>query len=272
MARLGVDERIVRDMLRYSPCPDVARPQRARNLDCWGVSREVGDLLLKDPNAVLLMSLFNYQIPYERALAAPFELRGRLGHLDPRRLAKMRQSDLLPFVRNGPHGKALHRFPPTLSKRIIAASRKLVEKYDGDASNIWPGGSRGSLVIQRLAEFEGISQKLSRLTTRLLGTYFGVRLTHWNEIDVAVDRHVARVFLRTGLVQRRRGSYAVVAIRNEVIECARRLRPAFPGCLDDPAFAVGRDWCNAEAAYCDWEGEPCPLRRSCRRRTAVSVC
>jgi len=124
--------------------------------------------------------------------------------------------------------------------------------------------------MDRLEEFEGISQKISNMMGRLLGTYFGVSLTRWNEIDVAVDRHVARVFLRTGLVQRGRDA-KVPEVRDEIIQRARELRPSFPGCLDDPAFDIGINWCTAEKAYCDWADEPCPLSKYCRKKTLHNI-
>jgi uncharacterized HhH-GPD family protein len=239
---------------------------KADNLDSWELSREVGDFLLNNPNAVLFGAIFDYLVPYKRAWIAPFELHRRLGHLDPFRLAKMTESRLLPYFQRGKYGQALHRFPPTLTRRIIAASKKLVKEYKGNASNIWPNGTSASVVMERLDDFEGISQKISRMMGRLLGTYFGVSLTKWNKIDVAVDRHVARVFLRTGLVDRRRGVYSVAEVKDEVIQCARELKPSFPGCLDAPAFDIGINWCTAEKAYCGWEKEPCPLHNTCMRR------
>lgn len=47
------NEITMRDMLRYSPCPQMENVVRADNLDSWGVSREVGDFLLYDPNTLL---------------------------------------------------------------------------------------------------------------------------------------------------------------------------------------------------------------------------
>jgi len=265
--------RIVEDMLRYIPCPQMENVAKAENIDSWGLSRKVGEFILNNPNAVLFGAIFNYLIPYQNAWTAPFELQRRMGHLDPFRMAKMTEHQLLPYIQRGKYGQALHRFPPTLARRIILASRKLVTKYKGNASNIWPNGTPTDVVIERLDEFEGIDQKISRMLCRLLGTYFGVSLTKWNEIDVAVDRHVARVFLRTGLVERQKGIYSVSEVKEDVIRCAKTLRPKFPGCLDEPAFDIGILWCTAKKAYCNSNEDknPCPLRNSCRRKTNIST-
>jgi len=266
-----INERIVKDMLRYSPCPQMENVVKATNLDSWGLSREVGDFLLQNPNALLFGAIFNYLIPYEKAWIAPFELHRRLGHIDPFRLAKMQERQLLPYLLRGQHGQALHRFPPTLTRRIIAASRKLVSEYKGSASNIWANSVPASVVMERLEDFDGISQKISRMMGRLLGTYFGISLTNWERIDVAVDRHVARVFLRTGLVDRQKGIYSVSEVKDDIIQSARYLRPSFPGCLDEPVFSIGVDWCTSEEAYCDWAGEPCPIRNTCRKKTFINA-
>jgi endonuclease III len=235
--------------------------------------RAVGDLLLSDANAFLLGCLFNYQMPYVRALSAPWELQHRLGHLDAARLGRMTWQDLAPSIARGAHGGALHRFPNNLAKRVVRASQRLVKAYDGLAPNIWPDGTQVGVVLQRLQRFYGISQKISNMMVNMLVMSFGVRLTHWEEIDVAVDRHVARVFLRTGLVSRAAGTYAVPDVVWDTVQAARVLMPRFPGHLDSPAFSIGIDWCRAERAYCDWDGEggPCPLRATCRRRIDMHV-
>jgi uncharacterized HhH-GPD family protein len=263
--------KVVRDMLAYKQPPPTACPMLAANLDSWGIAREVGDLLLHNPNALLFSAIFNYQIKYEKALEAPFALALRIGHLDVRRLAKMRQKDLTKHIRGDENVHSLHRFPAVVAGRLIAASNLLLRKYGGNAANIWPNGESAAKVVCRLDEFEGIGQKISRLMGRLLVAYLGVALVNWQELDIAVDRHVARVFLRTGLVIRPPGAYPILSLVEEVTAKARELYPKFPGALDEPAVGVGMDWCTAEKAYCNWPEDPCPLRRSCPKKTSMDV-
>jgi len=262
---------IIRDMLAYIPPPPMDRPRLAAYLDDWGIAREVGDMLLHNPNALLFSAIFNYQIKYEKALEAPSELASRLGHLDVRRLAKMRQEDLAQYIRGDETVHSLHRFPAVVAGRLIAASKLLLRKYGGNAANIWPKGESAAEVVSRLDEFEGIGQKISRLMGRVLVEYLGVTLVNWQELDIAVDRHVARVFLRTGLVIRSPGTYTVSELVEEVTAKARSLYPKFPAALDEPAVEVGMGWCTAEKAYCDWPEDPCPLRKHCPKNTNVNV-
>lgn len=254
---------IVQAMLTFIPPPDFSRKNvKATHLDSWGLSREVAELILVDPNAFLIGSIFDYQIPFRKAWEAPFKLKQRLGHLDIAVIANMTFEDLYVVIHGGGHGKSLHRFNSILTRKVLAGCKKLVEKYGGTAANIWPDGASASQVMARLEEFEGISQKIGNMMVRLLGTWFGVHLIEWNTIDIAVDRHVERVFRRTGLIGDG-GRFT----KRLVVEKARELSPDFPGKLDDPAFNIGEKWCNEPQPLCDIvkEGRTCPLSQVCLR-------
>ena len=149
----------------------------------------------------------------------------------------------------------------------VLANDSLVGSYRAYAGNIWDNDPGAREVLRRLQEFEGISQKIAHMMTRLLITYYGVKLSDWDHVDVAVDRHVARVFVRTGLIAGTpdQSRYAVSEIRDAIIERARELFPAYPGALDELAFLVGKRWCTADHAYCHDGDEPCPLSSSCPR-------
>ena len=254
-------EQIVHEMLAFKAPPDFFKAEKATHLDSWGLSQDVAQLLLDDPNAFLIGSIFDYQIPYRKAWEAPFKLKQRLKHLDVRVIARMEFEDLHQHVRGGPK-MSLHRFHKLLTKKVLSACTMLVTRYDGSAANIWPDHSSASEVMVRLEEFDGISQKIGNMMIRLLGTSFGVHLTQWNKIDVAVDRHVERVFRRTGLV-----GQGGRLTKRLVIDKARELCPDFPGKLDDPAFNIGEKWCAEQGPLCDEgrDGGACPLSRICRR-------
>jgi len=266
-----ISQSVVQEMLRYSPPPPIENPTRVADLDSWGIRREVGDFLMGNSNALLFGAIFDFQIKLEQAWQAPFDLARRLGHFDLAQIARMRPSHLETYIRGGGSEHALHRFPGRLAQRLISASRRLLQEYEGNAENIWPDAMQVAEVIDRLDAFDGIGQKIARMMARLLVSYFGVRLTHWEKLDIAVDRHVARFFLRTGLVVRDPGTYGVAEVADEVTLSARRLCPSFPATLDEPAMDIARNWCTAEEAYCSWAGEPCPMRKVCPKKVAVRV-
>ena len=96
-----LNENIAKAMLKYSPCPLVREVDKKPNLESWEISLDAKKLYLSDPNAILFGSIFNYQIPWEKAWEAPLELKKRLGHLDPFELAEMTDSQLLPLSSTG---------------------------------------------------------------------------------------------------------------------------------------------------------------------------
>lgn len=256
-------EQIVQEMLNYIPSPSFFRKnEKATHLDSWGLSRDVAKLILDDPNAFLIGSIFDYQIPFRKAWEAPFKLKQRLGHLDVSVISEMSFDDLYSHVHGGGNGRSLHRFNTLLTRKVIAGCQRLVLLYDGSAANIWPDGSSALEVMSRLEEFEGISQKIGNMMVRLLGTWFGVHLLQWNRIDIAVDRHVERVFRRTGLV-----GDGGKQLKRLVIDKARLLCPDFPGKLDDPAFNIGEKWCSELGPNCGVlrDGRVCPLSSICKK-------
>jgi hypothetical protein len=83
-----------------------------------------------------------------------------------------------------------------------------------------------------------------------------------------MDRHVARVFMRSGLIAARKGQtqYSVSELREQIIARARELSPQYPAALDPPAFNTGMRWCTEREARCDDGSEPCPLSKVCTKR------
>jgi uncharacterized HhH-GPD family protein len=267
----NTDQYIVNDMLAFVPPKEIGVAEKVDDLSCWGLTKENSDLLHNNHNALLFGAIFDFMIAYEKAWWAPYELKRRLGHLDTYIISQIPTDLLQVYIQNGSHGSSLHRFPSKLAERIISACKLLNSKYSGNARNIWPDGTSANVVVERLEEFSGISQKISHMLCRLLGCYFGVSLTNWEKIDVAVDRHVARVFLRTGLVQKKNGVHNINSIRQEIIDRARILNPSYPGSLDEPAFTIGLKWCTSEIAKCNAVGQPCPLYISCRKCIEMKV-
>jgi uncharacterized HhH-GPD family protein len=257
-------------MLRYVPPPVVGQRSPGRSFGDWAISEESKMLYRRSPDAFLMAAILSKQIRGPQAYEIPRRLMQRMGHLDVRRIAKMSREELAGYMGPGKHGKALHRFYNAMSDQLIFDCGLIVGKYGGRAENIWEDEQDAGTVIERLQELKGVSQKISNMFVRHLVTDYGVSLEGWDRIDIAVDRHVARVFLRTGLVGSKKGQdkYHVCEIAKEVVDRARELYPQYPAALDVPAFNIGYAWCTEKEARCAGNaGEgPCPLSEVCTRR------
>ena len=211
-------------------------------------------LIEHEPNAFLLGTLFTQGIPAERAWAGPWLLRERLGTLDLDYLASHPEA-VRAAVQKPP---MLHRFKETLPRWISAAAQRLLAKYDGDASNVWPGGDHVIDVTERLSAFQGIGRKKAVMAVEILVRHFGVELLGRECGQVAYDVQVRRVFLRSGI--------ADVDSVEAIERAAAQACPEAPGTLDLAAWLVGRDWCRPKAPQCD----RCRLKEPCARRTELT--
>jgi uncharacterized HhH-GPD family protein len=207
-------------------------------------------LLLDDSFAFLLGVIFDQNIPAERAWRAPYDLKTRLGHLDPRRIAHD-----LPAVHQavGTPPK-LHRYVEHLPDWTVAAAARVVSEYGGDAARIWNDEPTARTLIQRLEAFAGIGQKKAAMAVEMLERDLGYTIKDMTGSDIAYDVHVRRVFLRTGL--------AHTDDPDHMINVARELHPERPGEIDYPVWAIGRRWCHAGIPDCP----ACPLRAACPKQ------
>ena len=124
--------------------------------------------------------------------------------------------------------KSLHRFPNSMADYLIESSRLLVTKYNSDFRNVWKDlkTDQTNRIIERLTEFKGFGQKKSTMATRILWELGPLSKFDTGNIDVSLDRHVVRVFLRTGLVDKEDP--------DEILNISRQLSNDFPALLDPP--------------------------------------
>jgi len=196
--------------------------------------------------------MFDQGIRADLAWDAPLKLRKRLRHLNPRKIAKMKENALARAMR---YPKSLHRYRRKMPNWIIAASQLLVDKYDGKPQNIWKDSPRADDLQRRFIEFKGIGQKKASMATNILvrDKHVQVKGVDYTGIDVSGDVHVRRVFLRAGLIDLDSVQAAVHA--------ARLLNPKYPGELDLPAWYAGRKFCHPKEPKCS----ECPLGADCAR-------
>lgn len=134
---------------------------------------EANLLLGADPLALLIGYALDQQVTVQHAFNGPWELRRRLGHLDPVRIAVMDPGELERVFRERP---ALHRYPASMATRVADLCRIVADTYGGDASRIWTEAADGADLERRLLALPSIGQMKVYGLLAILYKRFGVRL------------------------------------------------------------------------------------------------
>jgi len=130
-------------------------------------------LLGEDPLALLIGFALDQQVTVQHAFHGPWELRQRIGHLDPSRIAAMDPAELERVFRERP---ALHRYPASMATRVAALCRIIADAYGGDASRIWATARDGAELEARLLALPSIGGLKVNGLLAILYHRFGVRL------------------------------------------------------------------------------------------------
>jgi uncharacterized HhH-GPD family protein len=136
-------------------------------------------LLVSDPLALLIGFALDQQVPVQKAFSGPIELRRRLGHLDPVRIAGMDPEALADVFRQRP---ALHRFPGAMAGRVQALCAFVVEQHDGDAARVWTEATDGRDLQKRLMALPSFGDMKVRSMLGILAKRFGLRLPGLDEV------------------------------------------------------------------------------------------
>lgn len=209
------------------------------------------DFAMRDSNAFLFGLIADQSVKVETAWSLPYKLAQRLGHFSMQKIAKESSSEEIgTLLRTKP---ALHRYPGNMGRYLWSAAERLTSEYDGCAENIWDNVTAME-IVERLEAFSGISHKKASLACLLLWRDLGVEISDKENIDIAYDVHIRRIFLRAGFCEK--------DTLKDVTEAARRLNPKFPGYLTSPFWALGRSVCRPTEPLCG----QCPIRPFCARR------
>ncbi len=143
------------------------------------IDAEANKLLATDPLALLIGMVLDQQVPLEKAFTSPYVLAQRLGH-EPtaQEIADMDPDALVAIFAKPP---ALHRFPKAMAARVQDVCRALVDRYDGDAAQLWAGVADGAELLRRIGSLPGFGKQKAQIFTALLGKQYGVRPPRWRE-------------------------------------------------------------------------------------------
>ncbi|MEP6469708.1 MAG: HhH-GPD-type base excision DNA repair protein [Chloroflexota bacterium] len=136
-------------------------------------------LLASDPLALLIGFALDQQVPVQKAFSGPIELRRRIGHLDPARIAAMNPEALGDVFRQRP---ALHRFPGAMATRVQALCAYIASEYDGDAARVWTASVDGHDLQKRLMALPSFGEMKVRSMTAILAKRFGLQLPGLREV------------------------------------------------------------------------------------------
>jgi uncharacterized HhH-GPD family protein len=138
------------------------------------------ELLVQDPLALLIGMLLDQQIPMEKAFTSPAVLQERMGGgvLDARTIADYDPAAFEELFRTPP---ALHRFPAAMARRVQELARIILDRYDGNAGDIWATASSGAELVQRLGGLPGFGPQKAKIFTALLGKQLSVQPDGWRE-------------------------------------------------------------------------------------------
>jgi len=195
--------------------------------------------LKKYPHAYVLACLMDRQIKAERAWIIPVEIKKIIGTFE---ISKLFQISLERYREIFKENK-LHRFNDTMAEIFYFGVQDIINKYNGNASNIWKDNPSSSSVIYRFLEFKGSGVKISTMAANILARQFHIPFSDYYSIDISPDVHIKRVMKRMGFVP-------VGASTDMVIFKARELNPEFPGIIDFSCWEIGRNWCKSRNPNC----------------------
>ena len=144
----------------------------------WTDDPAANKLLETDPYALLIGLVLDQQVKMEKAFGGPYELKGRLGHLDVRKIATMDPDRLNAVFRERP---ALHRFPGSMAGRVQALSKVIVEEYGGDAGSVWTAARDGDDLAARIKKLPGFGDMKVKILVAILAKRFGVKPEGWEK-------------------------------------------------------------------------------------------
>ena len=140
---------------------------------------EANRLIASDPNALLIGFALDQQVTVQKAFSGPLEIKRRLGHLDPARIAATPPEDLAEAFRTRP---AIHRFPGAMAERVQQLCSAIAAEYGGDGGRVWAEATSGADMRARLGALPGIGDMKVRSLTAILIKRYGLRPPGYEDV------------------------------------------------------------------------------------------
>lgn len=203
------------------------------------------------PHLFVLSCVMDKQYSSDKAWKIPTRVCQELvDSKDIKELAKVDEDTYIKFFNN----KKLHRFNEAVARDFYAAVHRIMDDYNGDASQIWAGKPSSAEVVYRFLQFKGVGVKIATMATNLLLRDYKVEYSDYCAIDISADVHVMRVMHRLGLIDNEHN-------REMAIYRARAINPTYPGIIDQFCWELGKNGiCRSSAPLCN----ECPMRDVCK--------
>lgn len=164
------------------------------------------------------------------------------------------------------------RFYSNAAKTWIKISKVLVDKYGGDPRNITKEPLEIADVKKRLQEFPYLrGNKLSNFYMRVMGEKELFKVKNLNELDIPVDKQVARFTMYTGVVKLLselfQGCVHEPPLRGLIEEAWRNAAKKLnvpPWKLDEPIWTVGSKLCSGRKCG------KCPVKDLCDKTKGIT--
>jgi uncharacterized HhH-GPD family protein len=144
----------------------------------WTEHPEAQQLIAQNPVAFVIGFILDQQVRVQTAFAAPLHLLGRLGHLDPARIAAMPVEELeAAFHQPFP----LHRYHRAMARRVHACMSWLVEAHGGEPELVWRDATDMTDLRSRIAALPGFGKLKAATVSMVLARKFGMNMPGWDD-------------------------------------------------------------------------------------------
>jgi endonuclease-3 len=213
---------------------------------------EAAEIIATDPYAFSIATCLDRGTKADIIWTIPYDIKQRLGHLDPYLIYKMSLEELADLFSHLPRRP---RYVNESPRTIRDLTRIVVEECGGNAARIWTG-KHAAEVKRTFLSIYGVGDGIANLAVLLIEQAFPIRFDDLDRprMDIKPDVHTKRVLYRLGMSEREEEIAA--------IEATRWMNPDWPGALDGALWWIGRNWCTATYPNCS----ECPVSVVCAKR------
>jgi endonuclease III len=213
---------------------------------------EAAGIVTNNPYAFSLATCLDRGTLADIIWTIPYDIKQKLGHLDPHLIYEMSIEELADLFYALPHKP---RYITDAPYTVRDLTRIVVEECGGDAARIWTG-KRAADVKRTFQSIYGVGDGIASLAVLLIEQAFSIHFSELDRprMDIKADVHTKRVLYRLGMSESKDESSAAAA--------ARRMNPSWPGALDGALWWIGRNRCRPTNPNCP----DCPVNSVCSKK------